>query len=476
VYAADHTVPLDTGMGALLATETSEMGGYVSGEKHPLCPWAATGQGNGTQNFEGRVATLDDWHTFRVAFDEGTQPQRVTLTIDSYTEYVEDVWYEPGSCTAASGHPGAVCSHDGHRVTLTFGADGGSYSAAGSSGALAATNYFTAISGGNTSGTGTQNTFNGAYGVASLSDGRIVVTNVLNLSVGVFDPANGYYRDWTAVWTVGTATYPYGVAVVDDVIYVALQDGKIRVYSATGVYQSTITTLTSGRRMAAGPDGYLYVAQADGLNRVAVMSTAGTVIRYLGSSGTGNGQFGTQGPGGIGFDAEGNAYVADTTGKRVNVYDASGAYVTHWGTAGSGAGQFDAPRGLAVRDGTVFVVNLNTTTNGLSALQMFDLDGTYQQQWVGSTTGTLGVAPTGTTKFDYPTSVHVAGGLIYVTDGYGGIAETGRNEVRVFEAAATGGPLGQVRTVAVGYVDGVKTCVRNPEYVAGETGGVSPWA
>lgn len=476
VYAADHSVPLDGGWGAMLATETSVLGNYVYGEKHPPCPWAATGQGNGTRNFEGHVAAFDDWHTFRVAFDEGTQPQRLTLTVDSYTEYVEDVWYEPGSCTPASGHPGTICSHDGHRITLTFGAEGGTYSASSSNGTLAPVGYFTAVSGGNTTGTSTQNTFNGPYGVAALGDGRIVVTNVLNLSVGVFDPANAYYRDWTATWTIGTATYPFGVTVLDGTIYVVLQDGKIRTYDAGGGLLGTITGLTSGRRIAAGPDGYLYVAQADGLDRVAVVSTAGTVIRYIGSSGTGNGQFGTGGPGGIGFDGDGNVYVADTTGKRVNVYGADGTYQTHWGTAGTGAGQFDSPRGLAVKDGTVYVVNLNATTNGLSQLQMYDLDGTYQQEWVGTTTGTIGQAPISTTKFDYPTGVALAGGLIYVTDGYGGIGETGRNEVRVLEAPVSGGPLGQLRNIAVGYVDGVKTCTRNPEYAAGETGGGSPWA
>ena len=476
-YAADHTNVATYGFGAVLDTETSETGQSTAELTHPLCPWSATGQANGRWNLKGAGAALDTWHTFRVEFDEATQPQRTTVTLDSSTEYVEDVWYEPGSCTAASGHPGTVCAHDGHRLQVEFFATGGTYGTITAEGTLGATDYFTGTSGGNVGGTSEEKTFNGPYGLAELSDGRIVVTNVLSLCVAVFDPANQYYRDWSATWTIGTATYPFGVAVIDDEIYVALQDGKIRKYDASGTFLTTLTGQTSGRRLAAGPDGYLYLAQADTLNRVRVIDPVGnTVVRTIGSSGTGNGQFGTAGPGGIAFDADGQVYVADTTGQRINVYSSTGTYVTHWGTAGSGAGQFDSPRGIAIRGETVFVVNLNTTTNQLSKVQMFGLDGTYKQEWVGSTNPVS--PPTSTSKFDYPTSVWVSGDLVYVTDGYGGIGETGRNEVRVLTSTAPvpDAPLGQVRNLKVGYVDGTNTCTRNPEYVAGETGGVSPWA
>ena len=70
-------------------------------------------------------------------------------------------------------------------------------------------------------------------------------------------------------------------------------------------------------------------------------------------------------------DAQGNIYVSDTAGFRVQKYDRDGAYLRTIGTGGTAAGQFSRPKGIAVdRDNRIYVVDAVS-----QVVQLFDSEG-----------------------------------------------------------------------------------------------------
>ncbi len=94
----------------------------------------------------------------------------------------------------------------------------------------------------------------------------------------------------------------------------------------------------------------------------------------MGSNGSGDGQFGTQG---IAVTANGLVYVADQSNDRIQRFDEDGNFQTRWGSEGTGDGQFEHPGGVAVAPtGLVYVAD---TYNG-RIQRFFDLDA-----WCGGT-------------------------------------------------------------------------------------------
>jgi hypothetical protein len=80
----------------------------------------------------------------------------------------------------------------------------------------------------------------------------------------------------------------------------------------------------------------------------------------FGGEGSGNGQFGTLAPVGLGVDrATGDLYAADGFASRVEKFDAQGDYISQFGSEGSGDGQFQNTGGVAVDQSTgdVYVVD-----------------------------------------------------------------------------------------------------------------------
>ena len=81
----------------------------------------------------------------------------------------------------------------------------------------------------------------------------------------------------------------------------------------------------------------------------------------------------------VGFDAAGNLYVFDRSGRgssgdaRIVVFDRTGSFVREFGTAGEGPGEFKDPYDMAVqRNGATVVAD-----NGHDAYQIFDPSGTF---------------------------------------------------------------------------------------------------
>jgi hypothetical protein len=108
-------------------------------------------------------------------------------------------------------------------------------------------------------------------------------------------------------------------------------------------------------------------------------------LTQWGTAGSEDGQLGIQflSPTGLAADGAGNVYVAEGSNCRVEKFDGSGAFLTKWGTCGTGDGQFgadgptDGPQGVATdTSGNVYVADLVNTR-----VQKFDSSGNFLMKW-----------------------------------------------------------------------------------------------
>ncbi|MBM3497840.1 MAG: 6-bladed beta-propeller [Armatimonadetes bacterium] len=96
--------------------------------------------------------------------------------------------------------------------------------------------------------------------------------------------------------------------------------------------------------------------------------------RVLGATGSGDGEF--VAPSGIGADAAGALYVADTGNHRIQKLDADGAFAFAIGGEGSEAGRFRSPAAVAVSGSSVYVAD-----TGNLRLQVFTADGGFVREF-----------------------------------------------------------------------------------------------
>lgn len=185
---------------------------------------------------------------------------------------------------------------------------------------------------------------------------RITNNGVFVMKWGQYGTANGEFNG-----PVGVAVDATGNVYITDHNNHRIQ--KFRVTNSGGVWSAQHLATWGGFGAAPGQlnqpygltldaSGVLWVA--DGFNhRVVKFDTNGNYLGFLGSQGTGNGQFLT--PTWVTFDAAGNYYITDTNSnpadanaadiqnQRVQKFSASGAFVTKWGSYGEFGGQFRLP-------------------------------------------------------------------------------------------------------------------------------------
>ena len=166
--------------------------------------------------------------------------------------------------------------------------------------------------------------------------------------------------------------------------------------------------------VAVDRNGDIFVADTSG-HRIQKFTSGGQFITKWGSMGHGDGQFSS--PYGIAVDSSGFVYVADTGNYRIQKFTSDGTFVTKWGSQGSGNGQFNIPGGIAV-DGSGYIFVADTfdagTDTGNYRVQKFTSDGVYVSQWGGRGSGD------GQFNFSNPyggDGIAVDGsGFVYVTD------------------------------------------------------------
>lgn len=82
-------------------------------------------------------------------------------------------------------------------------------------------------------------------------------------------------------------------------------------------------------------------------------------------------------PSDIGFDSEGNIYVADAGNFRIVKYDEFGEPLLAWGSEGSKPGEFNFPHSIVVDEKD----NLYVTDRENGRIQVFSTTGEFMEQW-----------------------------------------------------------------------------------------------
>jgi DNA-binding beta-propeller fold protein YncE len=250
------------------------------------------------------------------------------------------------------------------------------------------------------------------YGVATDSQGRVIVSDPGARGIHIFDLAQHKYKFIERRGKRKDAMLaPQCVAVDDkDNIYVTdSESGKIFVFEAGGKFQRVIGSLKGGEGYFKRPTGIAVDAAEQRIyvtdtwrNKIYVLDMRGQVIKTLGEHGEGKGQFnfptelrldgkdllvvdamnfrvqainrsgafdyavGQIGDGlgsmfrpkGIGIDSEGHIYEVEGTTGIVQVFDREGQLLYYFGQRGTGFGEFRLPAGLYIdHNDRVFVVD-----------------------------------------------------------------------------------------------------------------------
>lgn len=176
---------------------------------------------------------------------------------------------------------------------------------------------------------------NEPWGLTVDGDGNTYVVDGTNHRIEVFNHADTYVRDFGSSDAGDFELYfPKDVEVLaDGSIVVASQNTqRIKKFNSTGTALlkewgsngSGNEQFTSPQYLAIAPDGSLWVSDW-GLKRLQHFQDDGTFIGIIANSGATNGLFTT--PYAVDFDASGNIYVFDSTG-RVQKFNSSGTYIS----------------------------------------------------------------------------------------------------------------------------------------------------
>lgn len=117
-------------------------------------------------------------------------------------------------------------------------------------------------------------------------------------------------------------------------------------------------------------DGNFYVSDFSG-HRIQKFNANGTPILSIGKEGKGDGEF--EQPSGMFVDTQGNLYVCDTFNHRIQKFDPKGKVLKVWSHS------FFGPRSIVGgSQNRIYVVD-----TGNHQIQVFDLDGNYIMGWGG---------------------------------------------------------------------------------------------
>jgi hypothetical protein len=135
-----------------------------------------------------------------------------------------------------------------------------------------------------------------------------------------------------------------------------------------------------------GPDGRVLMVMGRKPEAITILLPPGTTAAPATGAGgragapPGSGGAGDQfsRPSDVGWDADGDIFVADGHGAnaRVAKFDKTGRFLLSWGSRGSEPGQFNTPHGIAIdAQGSVFVAD-----TGNKRIQVFDNGGRFKTQ------------------------------------------------------------------------------------------------
>ncbi|NQW18729.1 MAG: fibronectin type III domain-containing protein [Chloroflexi bacterium] len=225
--------------------------------------------------------------------------------------------------------------------------------------------------------------FDGTSGVAIGPSGDIYVSSPRAHTVQRFNSIGGFINRWGSDLTSeGHFKSPMGIAIDEGGnFYVAdAENSRIQKFGPTGSYLmswgergSDSGQLFRPQGIAISPVGDVWVVDS-GNERIQIYDEFGILISSISLNLSDNiGDFPTD----IGFDNEGNAYVAVAAGNWIQKLGPDGTNLGGWGTPGSGDGEFSWPKGVAVDgDGFVYVAE-----EGNRRIQKFTSDGIFVGKW-----------------------------------------------------------------------------------------------
>jgi hypothetical protein len=315
------------------------------------------------------------------------------------------------------------------------------------------------------------------HGVAAGADGSIFIADTGNDRIRKVDAAGtittvagngiqGASGDGGAA-TAAHLYFPAGIAQdAAGNLYIADQgNSRVRKVTADGVITTvagngiagfsgdggaaTFAGLRSPSRVALDAAGRLYIADT-GNHRIRRVEASGVIITVAGNGVAGFGGDGgsaqatsLNGPYGIGLDAAGNLYIADTGNNRIRKVDLGGVISTVAGTGTAGFGgdgtlakssMLSAPYGLAVGSGGILYI----ADQGNQRIRKVGADGlisTVAGNGIAGFGGDGGAATSARLSDPYTVALDAAGNLY--------IADTSNNRIR--KVTAAGSPAGTAR-------------------------------
>jgi len=211
--------------------------------------------------------------------------------------------------------------------------------------------------------------FERPYGIR-MYDGKMYVCDATAANVSILDLRNKEVRILGATGQVhlskpiDIAISPDGVKYVADTGY-----GAIMVFDSADKYAGKVAVKGMRPVSVALYNDQLYVSDL-GASVIRVLNRYdGTPIRTIGGPGGGKGQFG--GSMGLTIDKNGNVYVNDVLGCKVQKFANDGTFIYSIGGLGDHPGQFVRPKLMAVDSaGILYVVDF-----AFQNVQMFDEQG-----------------------------------------------------------------------------------------------------
>jgi DNA-binding beta-propeller fold protein YncE len=114
-----------------------------------------------------------------------------------------------------------------------------------------------------------------------------------------------------------------------------------------GTYGTNAGQLAMPRSVAADARGRIFISEYGAAERVQVFTHDGNeLVQVIGREGSGNGEFNRAE--GLGLDAAGRLYVADSCNHRIQVFSPEGQWLRTFGGPGSGLGEMSYPYDVRV--------------------------------------------------------------------------------------------------------------------------------
>ncbi|TFG06064.1 6-bladed beta-propeller [Candidatus Thorarchaeota archaeon] len=223
-------------------------------------------------------------------------------------------------------------------------------------------------------------------GIALTSTGNVYVADSGNDRIQVFDSQGTYVSQWGSPGE-GTSEFhsPMGIAVRNSngYIYVAdMGNDRVQYFDSTGNYQGQFGGTGTSTGQFRRPTGIAInqnndqVIVADSSNcRVQRFGSTGAFQSLVGSQnsyygGGGNGYFRT--PVGVAVSSSGIIYVSDVGNDRVQYFSSTGTYQGQWGSDGTGNGDFRFNYGIALNGSNYVYTSERSGTTRKIARRMTD--------------------------------------------------------------------------------------------------------